>query len=233
VDRVDRLENEQVSDASDASDEESQRLLGSSSSDGTADSKKLTDEQKSAFRQLANRTTLTVLITYLVFQLSNISFNSLYPIFASAPPPTGRDLGPGSIGLSLSFAGLATIFFQLFIFQSLKARMGNLGTYRYSLLGMAISMALMPWVGYVDGNPWMGLGTGKTWLYGELGVILVLKNICAVGGLSSVMLLVSSYGSNVAIFCFKLPAESFDGFLTCLYLNRLQIPRHHTRHSGP
>lgn len=158
-------------------------------------------KQPSAWRELANRTTLTVLFTYLVFQLSNISFNSLYPIFASAPPPTGRELDPGIIGLSLSFAGLATIFFQVFLFQPLKSKMGNLGTYRAALLGLAVSMAMMPWIGYIDDGPWLGLGTGKTWLYAELGFILLLKNACAVGGLSSVMLLVSVSRSQLCPPC--------------------------------
>jgi MFS family permease len=181
-------------EASDLSWDEQQGLL---ESDGTAgeeddDGKKSLDGQHSVFHELRNRNTLAVLGTYLVFQLANISFNSLYPIFVSSPPPTGRELGPGTIGVSLSLAGLATIVFQLSVFQKVKGRMGNLGTYRYSLLGMAISMALMPWIGYLDGKPNIGLGTGKAWLYSELGVILVLKNICAVGGLSSVMLLVSS-----------------------------------------
>ena len=161
------------------------------SGDESEDTKSLTPSQKkSAFRQLANRNTLAVLGTYLVFQLSNISFNSLYPIFASAPPPTGRNLGPSTIGLSLSLAGLATIFFQVFLFQSLKAKVGNLVTYRWSLLGMSVAMALMPWIGYFDSQPFPSIGNGKMWLYGELGVILIIKNICAVGGLSSVMLLV-------------------------------------------
>ena len=175
----------------DAEDDEHRGLLPSArvEQNGTAEG---VQEPKSAFRELANRNTLAVLGTYLVFQLANISFNSLYPIFVSSPEPTGRELGPGTIGLSLSFAGLATILFQIFLFQKLKARMGNLGTYRYSLLGMAVTMTLMPWVGYLDGGHHLGLRTGNIWLYGELGVILVLKNICSVGGLSSVMLLVSS-----------------------------------------
>lgn len=142
------------------------------------------------WRELLNKTTLILLTTYLVFQLTNISFNSLYPIFAAAPPPTGRALDPGKIGISLSLAGLATIVFQAFLFQPLKAKLGNLGSYRLSLLGIAVSMVLMPWVGYLDDNPFFGLGTGEIWLYIELGIILVIKNICAVGGLSSVMLLV-------------------------------------------
>ncbi|KAK3331509.1 major facilitator superfamily domain-containing protein [Apodospora peruviana] len=184
-------EDDDVSSAEEGADEQ-QTLLGSSTTDGD-NKNNLTPQEKSAFRQLANRTTLAVLVTYLVFQLSNISYNSLYPIFASAPSPTGRDLGPSTIGLSLSLAGLATILFQGFLFQPLKSRVGNLGTYRWSLFGMAISMAMMPWIGYVDEDrPWLGLGTGKGWLYTELGVVLVLKNICAVGGLSSVMLLITN-----------------------------------------
>lgn len=174
-----------------------QALLGSHSGADEAedDNTKDTRERYSGFAELANRNTLALLGTYLVFQLANISFNSLYPIFVSSPPPTGRDLGPGTIGLSLSLAGLATIVFQTFLFQRFKARIGNLSTYRYSLLGMAVSMALMPWIGYPDGRPLLGLGTGKAWLYVELGIILVAKSICAVGGLSSVMLLVSSLRS--------------------------------------
>ncbi|KAL1873984.1 hypothetical protein VTK73DRAFT_635 [Phialemonium thermophilum] len=162
------------------------------------DGKPTSPPPKSVFRELANRTTLAVLITYLFFQLSNISYNSLYPIFASAAPPTGRDLSPGTIGLSISLAGVATILFQVFAFQPLKARMGNLGTYRASLLGIAISMALMPWVCYADGRQQRQrgdgfvLGSGKAWLYSELGVVLIIKNICAVGGLSSVMLLITN-----------------------------------------
>lgn len=167
-----------------------QPLAGNAGASNTDDGKKPGHKEPSVWRQLANRTTLTVLFTYLVFQLSNISYNSLYPIFASAPEPIGRELGPDTIGLSLSFAGLATIIFQVTLFQPLKYKIGNLGTYRLALLGLAISMALMPWIGYVDDGPWLGLGTGKAWLYAELGLILLLKNACAVGGLSSAMLLV-------------------------------------------
>ncbi|SCV33492.1 related to tetracycline resistance protein (probable transport protein) [Fusarium fujikuroi] len=149
------------------------------------------DPAMSAWKDLS-RTTILILFTYLVFQLSNISFNSLYPIFAATPPPAGRDLLPSKIGISLSIAGLASCIFQAFLFQALKVRLGNLGTYQISLLGLGISMLLMPWVGYADSKPLFGLGSGKMWLYIELGVVLILKNLCAVGGLSSVMLLITN-----------------------------------------
>lgn len=148
-------------------------------------------KQPTPWHELLNRTTMTLLVTYLIFQLANISFNSLYPIFASSPSPTGRDLSPSKIGISLSFAGFITIVFQAFLFQPLKSRFGNLGTYRFALLGLAIAMIAMPWIGYVDDEPLFGLGTGTMWLYIELGAVLILKTICAVGGLSCVMLLVS------------------------------------------
>ncbi|KAK2074943.1 hypothetical protein P8C59_009113 [Phyllachora maydis] len=153
---------------------------------------KLESDQSSAFRQLANRTTVTLLGTYLVFQLSNISFNSLFPIFASAPGPTGRELGPSTIGLGLSVAGFATILFQIFAFHPIMTRMGNLGTYRLAILGIAASTALMPLIGHLDDAPLFGIGSGKIWLYLELGTILVFKNASAVGGLSSVMLLITN-----------------------------------------
>lgn len=141
--------------------------------------------RRSTLRQLLNWTTISILLTYLIFQVANISFNSLYPIFASAPPPTGRSLGPGTIGVSMSLAGVVTIFFQVSLFERVKARLGNLGTFRLSLLGLAVCMCLIPWVGYPDS------ASGRVWLLGEFGVILVLKNLSAVGGLSCVLLLVS------------------------------------------
>ncbi|KAI0395578.1 MFS general substrate transporter [Xylariaceae sp. FL0594] len=144
------------------------------------------------WRQVFNRTTVVLLATSLIFQLSNSSFNSLYPIFASGKEPTGRGLRADVIGISLSVAGIVSIFFQVFVFPSLKSRIGNVGTYRGSLFGIAITMALMPFVGYVHGTPPFGIGDSKLWLYFEVGLILAIKNICAVGGLSCVMLLINN-----------------------------------------
>lgn len=156
------------------------------------DNKDSPPSSRSALRKLLNWTTVSILLTYLVFQVVNISFNSLYPIFASAPPPTGRELGPGVIGVSMSLAGLVTILFQISLFEPLKARLGNLGTFRLSLLGLALTMVFMPFVGYQDGTAPFGWGSGRSWLLIELGVILVLKNLSAVGGLSCVLLLITN-----------------------------------------
>jgi MFS family permease len=125
--------------------------------------------------------------TYLVFQLSNISFNSLYPIFASAHEPTGRELSPEEIGLSLSFAGIVTIVFQVGIFGKLKEKMGNKRTYRAGLFLFFLSMMMMPWVGHRSST---GIGSGKVWLWIELGFVLLVKTVAAVGGLTSALLLV-------------------------------------------
>ena len=134
--------------------------------------------------------TVLLFLTYLVFQLSNISFNSLYPIFGSASPPTGRGLSPEELGLSMSFAGAFTIVFQVVIFAKLRERLGNKLTYRLSLLLFVFSFMLIPWVGYKDVDA-PGDGKGRTKLWCELGVVLVIKTIAAVSGLTSALLLVS------------------------------------------
>ncbi|KAJ2897141.1 major facilitator superfamily transporter [Zalerion maritima] len=148
-------------------------------------------EDSSSWRQLVNRTSVTILGTYLIFQLANISFNCLYPVFTEDSEPSGRNLSPSAVGISLSVAGIATICFQIFLFQPIKARLGNLGMYRWAILGLAVSMVLLPWVGHKYDDPVLGMG-GKAWLYLELGVVLIIKNACAVGGLSSAMLLITN-----------------------------------------
>ena len=81
---------------------------------------------------------------------------------------------------------MRTILFQAFVYQCVRERLGNLGTYRWALLGLAVSMALIPWVSAPAKD-----GTAYVY-YLELGGLLILRGLCAVGGLSSVMLLVSA-----------------------------------------
>ena len=142
--------------------------------------------------QIFNRDTILLMSTYLVFQLSNISYNSLYPIFGQASPPRGRDLSPKEIGFSLAFASAATIGFQVGFFGRLREKLGNRVTYRGCLAGMTIAFFLTPWVGYKHvENGDGGLSSGKGWLWVELGVILLIKSLSAVGCLTSFLLLVS------------------------------------------
>lgn len=144
-----------------------------------------------ASKEVLNRDTLLLLGTYLVFQLSNISYNTLYPIFAQAPAPTGRGLTPEEIGLSLSFAGVVTIIFQVGIFGKLKEKMGNKATYRAGLFLFFVSMIMMPFVQHKEDPPLFGIWSGKVWLWIEMGFVLLVKTVAAVGGLTSALLLVS------------------------------------------
>ena len=138
-----------------------------------------------------NRDTVLLMATYLIFQLSNISYNSLYPIFGQSPPPRGRDLSPEEIGFSLAFAGAATIVFQLGIFGKLRDKMGNKVTYRVCIAAIAVAFILTPWVGYKDTrNGDGGISSGKAWLWVELGIVLLIKSLAAVGCLTSFLLLV-------------------------------------------
>lgn len=142
-------------------------------------------------KQVLNRDTILLLSSYLIFQLSNISYNSLYPIFAQADPPTGRNLSPEEIGLSLAFAGIVTIVFQIGFFAKLRERMGNKTTYRVGLGGFVLAFLMMPWVGYKKSdNGDGGISSGKASLWAELGFILLVKTVAAVGGLTSALLLV-------------------------------------------
>jgi MFS family permease len=156
-----------------------------------------------------NRDTILLLITFLIFQLSNISYNSLYPIFAQAVPPTGRGLSPEEIGLSLGFAGLITIVFQVGVFGKLREKVGNKTTYRVGLFGFVIAFLLMPWVGYKDGKNGSGHGTqaGKVWLWIELGAVLIIKTVAAVGGLTSALLLVRRIPHKHITHCLTMSDE--------------------------
>jgi MFS family permease len=138
-------------------------------------------------KAVLNRDTILLLGTYFIFQLSNIAYNSLYPIFAEAKPPAGRNLSTEEVGLSLAFAGLVTIIFQVGVFATIREKIGNKASYRVSLAGFVVAFLIMPWVGYRDGH---GIGQGKIWLWIELGIALVIKTVAAVGGLASALLLV-------------------------------------------
>ncbi|KAK4550748.1 hypothetical protein LTR36_000327 [Oleoguttula mirabilis] len=151
---------------------------------------------------LGNRDMVLLLGTFLIFQLANISYNSLYPIFAQAAPPTGRDLNPEEIGLSLAFAGVVTILFQIGVFGKLREKVGNKVTYRASLGGFVLAFLLMPFVGYKNGSA-TGEGPtgtkGKVWLWIELGAVLVIKTVSAVGGLTSSLLLITNAAPSHAV----------------------------------
>ncbi|KAF2212222.1 hypothetical protein CERZMDRAFT_59145 [Cercospora zeae-maydis SCOH1-5] len=152
-------------------------------------------------KDVFNRDTVLLLISYLIFQLSNVSFNSLYPIFSEGRPPTGRNLSPEEIGTSLAFAGLITIVFQVGIFGALREKMGNKVTYRFGLAGFVLAFLLMPWVGYKDGQDGTHEPTqaGKIWLWVELGAVLLIKTVAAVGGLTSALLLITNSAPSHAV----------------------------------
>jgi MFS family permease len=176
MDGIEEAEDED--DASDASGECAPTLFPHTSGD------ELTR------KEVLNRDTILLLVTYFIFQLANISYNSLYPIFAEEQPPTGRGLSPEAVGLSLSFAGAITILFQVGIFGRLRGHLGNKTTYRVSLGLFIAAFGLMPWVGYKEGK-YKGIGSGAGWLWFELGVVLVIKTIASVGGLTAALLMVS------------------------------------------
>lgn len=141
--------------------------------------------------EIFTRDTILLLLTYLIFAFCNVSFNSLFPIFAQAKPPAGRSLTPSEIGLSQGFAGIVTIIFQICIFNRLRDKMGNRWSYRAGLFGFVVSFLLMPFIGYK--SKLTKKLTGKSALMAiELCFVLLVKTIASVGGLTSALLLVSN-----------------------------------------
>lgn len=144
-------------------------------------------------KDVLNRNIILLLSAYLIFQLSNTAFNSLFPTFSSVAPPTGRGLSPREIGLSLSFAGVVAIVFRVGILEKLKEKMGGKAAYRTGLFGFFLAMMLMPWIPYRDSPAPFGWGSSTVWLWIEIGFVLIVKTMAAVGGLDSALLLVRKH----------------------------------------
>lgn len=155
-------------------------------------SSQLENSEELTWDEIFARDTILLLITYLIFAFCNVSFNSLFPIFAQAPPPAGRKLTPSEIGLSQGFAGGVTIIFQICIFNRLRDKMGNRWSYRAGLFGFVISFLLLPFVGYKsrDGK---GLTRKSALMAVELCFVLLVKTVASVGGLTSALLLVRPF----------------------------------------
>lgn len=151
--------------------------------------------------EVFNRDTILLLISYLIFQLSNVGYNSLYPIFAEAKPPTGRGLSTSGVGTSLAFAGAITIVFQVGIFGKLREKLGNKVTYRTGIAGFALAFFLMPWIGHTDGGDGSGetVESAKVWVWIELGAVLFIKSVASVGGLTSALLLITNSAPSHAV----------------------------------
>ena len=127
---------------------------------------------------------LLLLAAYFIFNLSNITFSSLYPIFISTPPPTGRGLSPREIGLTLSFSGLAAILFQVCvgIGTHITEKIGNKRGFRIAMVGMTASFFLMP----------LTWSEGKWLMYGSISGVLLIKSIANVLGLTCALIMVTN-----------------------------------------
>lgn len=160
--------------------------------------------------EVFNRDMILLLLTYLIFALSNVSFGSLYTIFVQSPAPIGRDFTARETGATLAFAGVVTIIFQICIFGKLRDKMGNRWSYRAGLLGFAVSFFLMPFIGYKDGAARDGKpSTHYLDVTVEVCIVLLIKTVSTVGGLTSALLLVRIY---VPLHSFSLTffANSLD-----------------------
>ncbi|KAF2669159.1 MFS general substrate transporter [Microthyrium microscopicum] len=147
-------------------------------------------------KDVFTRDTILLLAAFLIFQLSNVAYNSLYPIFGEAEPPTGRSLSTKEIGLSIAFAGVLTIVFQIFFYGRIRERIGNRASFRLSHGLFVLAFLIMPFVGYLDKT---GFEQGKRWVWVQLGASLLLKTVATVGGLTSALLMITNSAPNHAV----------------------------------
>ena len=142
-------------------------------------------------KDIMNKDVILILVSFTIFQLANIAYTALYPIFAQAAQPIGRNLSPEEIGLSLAFAAVITIVFQVGVFGKLRDRLGNKTSFRVGLGGFFVAFLLTPWVGYKDTTNGV-FSQGKVVLWIELGIVLIVKTVATVGGLTSALLLITN-----------------------------------------
>lgn len=143
---------------------------------------------------------LCLLAAYFIFNLSNITYSFLFPTFVSTPSPVGPGFSPRAIGLTQSLTALAAILFQACtgIGTDLQAGWSNTLGFRFSVFTLALSFFLMPLVTttsitthaifYAD-NPnatWCG---AKWFLYGSVSVVLAVKSIANVVGLTCALIM--------------------------------------------
>lgn len=141
--------------------------------------------EKVSYQEIMVPQIMVLMISYTIFSLSNVTFNSLYPIYMAAPRPAGRELSPKEIGLSLAFAGAVAIVFQAFMFSPMHGRFGSVWCYRSAFFGFAIAFLGMPLVG-------IRASSTKARIWAELSTALLVKSVSAVGGLTCAMLLITN-----------------------------------------
>lgn len=139
-------------------------------------------------RTLRSRPVVLLLSSFFIFNIANIGHASLYPLFISTPLPDGRGLTPQAIGLTLSFAGISAIIFQMTGFGVLHRRLGNKVAYVLAISLIAMAFFAMPNVSYPSPTD-----PNKTrWLYAQLSGILLVKSIAANLGLTCSMMMLTN-----------------------------------------
>ncbi|KAF3901636.1 hypothetical protein ABW21_db0206717 [Orbilia brochopaga] len=137
------------------------------------------------WKDILTPSTILLLATYFIFNLAMVGYNSLYPIFVSSPPPTGRATSAKEIGLSLAFAGFVTIIFQVLFFARLQDSAGNSLSFKGALGLFAATFFVMPFIGYES-------EIGKFWLWAELVGVLTVKVVTSITALTCAMIMITN-----------------------------------------
>ncbi|KAK6361125.1 hypothetical protein TWF730_004872 [Orbilia blumenaviensis] len=141
------------------------------------------------WRRILTPSTIFLLATYSIFNFAMVGYNALYPLFVSAPAPIGREAPVRDVGLSLGFAGVITIFFQVMFFARLQDKAGNEWSFKASLGLFVLTFFAMPLIGYKA-------TIGMPWLWAELAAVLTLKVVSSITALTCAMILITNCAPN-------------------------------------
>jgi hypothetical protein len=132
-------------------------------------------------KTLLTKNIFLIVGTFALFSLCIVAYNQLFPLFLSSPRPAGREMEPNEIGYALSGAALASIVMQALLFTTIERIFGFTWCYRLGLFVFTIAFFLTPLIGLWGGHVGM-------WI--QIVIVLVLKTLANVLGLTCAMLLV-------------------------------------------
>jgi hypothetical protein len=145
-------------------------------------------------RRLEPFSQLTVysILCYSCISLVQVVVDETYSLWSLMPPEKGGlSFDTSDIGASLGFAGLLTLFVQIFLYPKVQKRFNTLACFRWAMFIYAavllVQPQLGPWALYLKQHPHVWKG----WLWVPLLTLLLFRAIAATTAFTAAMMLVS------------------------------------------
>jgi hypothetical protein len=92
------------------------------------------------------RNVVLVIVSYMIFELSQTSYTLFLILRITTPKPIGVGTDPVKFGLAGLIVGLASVFLQFFSFTFFVNRFGIQGCYCYALLLVSVTSCLTAFI---------------------------------------------------------------------------------------